>query len=195
MEIKYLSASQSTQEMNKVLWKITNKKVIKILIILLMIGLSLSVYGAMNSKKYSKGESSYSESSTQVVSINHYNNHHIAESIGIVLVVLSIIIFQLHSVRKKIFFRKVDEISRRFLETGNKYLIRINENYVEYDSLDLYMKINWIKFSNYKSYENFIFIKFENNTSTIAIDKRLISKNDLEVLFVLFKSNNIQKIK
>ena len=193
MEIKYLNAFESTREINKVLWKITSKKTIMLLSSLLIIGVLLSVYGALNYKEYSKSKSAYSESNVQILSVNYYSNRHIAESIGVVLVVFSIVLFRLHSIKKKTFFRKIDEISRRFLETGNQYIIRINENYVEYDSLDLFMKINWIRFSNYKIYENFILMK--SDSSIIGIDKRLISETDLDVLLKFLKSNNIQKIK
>lgn len=179
--------------MNKALWRIVSKKTTIFLIILFGIGLFLTVYGAMHSEEYSKGSSAYSESNVQILSIKNYSNRHIAESVGIVIIILGFILLKLHSSRKKIFFKNSDAAAQRFLDTDNEYSICINEEGVEYKSLDLYMKIKWLKFSNYKVYGNFIFIGLKENMPSIAIDKKLLIQDDLDSLFAILKANGIQQ--
>lgn len=56
------------------------------------------------------------------------------------------------------------------------------------------MKMNWVIFSNYKMYKEYIFIGFRDTASIIGVDKRWLSKDDLENLFNLLKAKDIQKL-
>ncbi|RZJ55946.1 MAG: hypothetical protein EOO44_01400 [Flavobacterium sp.] len=195
MEIKYLDAYKSTLELNEALWKVSSKKTTIVLAVLFAFSIFLSVYSNLNSTEFSKSESYHSSTQGQVSVYNNYSNRHALESIGIVLIVFVILIFYYNRIRKKTFFIKAEESAIRFLETGNTYSIQINKDFIEYNSVDLLMKINWIKFSKYKIYKDYIFIGYQDYVSTIGIDKRLLNKTELEDLFQLFKEKNIQNLK
>ncbi|WP_281634064.1 hypothetical protein [Flavobacterium luteolum] len=196
MEIKCSNAYESTLEANSAFWKITSRKRIIVLAILLVFSVFLSVYGALHSKEFSKGESVHSESNVQILTFNSYSNRHIAESIGVVMFVVVLFLFRLHFITKRNSFRKSAEIAKRFLETGNDYAIQFDKDCVEYKSYDLYMRINWIKFSNYKVSKDFVFIGDEAFARAIlVVDKRLITEIELDTLYGLFKSNDVREIK
>ena len=177
------------------MWKVSSKKRILILSFLLLISIFLSVYGALHSREFSKNDSYYSESNVQILTINNYSNRHVLESIGVVLFVVVSCCIRLHFIKKRIFFRETEKVAKRFLETGNQYFIEFSKEHVEYNSPELCMKINWIRLSNYKNYKDFIFVGFENYASVMAIDKRLLSPMDLDVLIGMFKSNDIRQLK
>lgn len=195
MEIKCVNASESTLEMNKAFWKISSKKTFLILIVLLAFSLFLSVYGAIHSNEFSKNESYYSESNVQILTFNKYSNRHILESIGVVMTLVLIWMLYVQRVKKRLFFRRVEENAKRFLETGNEYTIKINEEVIESISPDLYIKMNWVLFSKYAIYKNYIFVGFREGFSIVGIDRRLLSNDEVDNLFKLLKEKGIQKLK
>ncbi|KAF2335688.1 hypothetical protein [Flavobacterium daemonense] len=167
-----------------------------ILTILLVFSIFLSVYGAVHSKEFTKGESIHSESNVQILTFNTYSNRHISESIGVVMFVVVFLLFRFHFITKRVFFRKSMEVANRFLETGNEYAIQFDKDNVEYKSYDLYMRINWIKFSNYKVSKNFVFIGEKTLARAIlVVDKRLMTETELDTMYGLFKSNDVREIK
>ncbi|MEO7978329.1 hypothetical protein [Flavobacterium sp.] len=194
MEVKYVNASESTLEINKVLLKITSRRSLKLSILLIVIGLGISVYGAIHSEEFSKTESLQSESNVQILTISHYSNRHVAEAFGGIMFIGGILLLWFNSLKKKVFLTYTDKASKRFLETDNELLIDINEEYVEYKSLDFQMKINWIKFSSYRIYKNFIFLQLENHVTVVTIDKRLLSQSDLKILIGLFNLNDLKEL-
>lgn len=157
MEIKYVNASESTLAINKALLKITLRRSLIISILLIVIGLILSVYGAVHSEEFSKTESLLSESNVQILNISHYSNRHFAESFGGIMLICGVFLLWFNSIKKKVFLRYSNNAAKRFLETDNELLIDFNEEYVEYKSLDLQMKINWIKFTSYRIYKILFF--------------------------------------
>lgn len=195
MEIKCSNAYETTLEANKVFWKMRSRKRILILILLLLLSIFLSVYGALHSSEFSKGESIRSESNVQILTFNNYSNRHVAESIGVVMFLVVLFLINLHFAVKKVFFRKTLEIAKRFQDTGNEFTSIFNIDNVEFKSYDVYMKISWIKFSNYRVCKDFIFIGNEAVIPTITIDKRLMLKSDLDTLYGLFKENDVKEIK
>jgi cytochrome b subunit of formate dehydrogenase len=195
MELKYTDAYKTAEEITNLNWKILTKNTILWLIIFLIIGIILFIYGIVTFKKYSHNESYYSESNIQILSINNYSTWHFSFSLGALIIFWVILLIKAHFNLKKKFFKNAKEKASRMSETDDDtVIIQLDNELVKYKSTELNMEMKWILFTDYIAKENYIFLNIEKKFR-IPIDKRLVSTEDMNWLLKTIETNNIKEIK
>ncbi|MBC7864030.1 MAG: YcxB family protein [Bacteroidia bacterium] len=178
--IKYTDAARACVAVNKATWEMYMQKSLYMVYVGPGIGFLLLAFGIYDFNGY------FSIGNTK-------RNFHFFFWVGLFLFVT----YSLHLIRvlkaKKIFFKSSEESVLRHSNGTNEILIKIDDEFLFYQSSHLTQKMSWSLITRYAFYKNFIFIYTGDSTLvSMFIDRTIITENDYADLITLLKKHEVK---
>jgi hypothetical protein len=132
---------------------------------------------------------------TEVSGRGTYYNLNLLFSIGLAIIFLSLICFQIMRIDRKTFFeRDEDPRSSETWQKETKGIIEIDDEVIRTNYENLKQEIKWPMFSKYMFRDDILFLSTSNYDSYIlTIDRRQMDKDTFDQLFALVKTKIPEK--
>jgi len=158
------------------------------------IGLSLFIYGIFNYDEYSNKMTSTHEDYGSMVEVhNNYTNWHIAESLGILILFITLYLFRINRSIKKYYQEKLNKEIVELKESGRTVEVKINETFVSVKRPSIFLEIEWHLFDLYTDHDEYLILKMKGITFNIVINKKKITNSELQSIFEQLQKHQIKK--
>jgi len=194
MNIHYTCDTAELIKEREVLVKWSSNAFLKKVAVLFIVGLSLFIYGILNYHEYSKKMTSTHEGYSSKVQVHYtYTNWHLAESLGILILLVALYLFSSQKALKKYFQKRFgSEVLE--LENNNEFVeVKINESFVSVKKPSLFFEMQWQLFERYKEYDEYFFLLPKGNAFTAVIDKKKLTSSEIHFVFEQLKKHQIKR--
>jgi len=158
-----------------------------------LIGLSLLIYGIYSYDDYSQIMTSTHERFDSKVEVhNTYTNWHVAQSVGILIIIITLYLFSTNRLLKKHSQETLSEEISELQNSDGIVEVKINEKFISVKKPFVFIEIHWHLFRKYKDYGDFILLQSTRNGVAIVINKKKLSNSELQNIAEQFQKHKIK---